>query len=255
VSVWAKALGVGVVWLWHVGRADAESAVSGQVVVAFSAGTSVQRGEAIVARAGGAIGRHLGAIRAAAARPRPGRTTAALRAVLRRSRAIRYVEPDLILRAGRSPDEPFYFRQYALAPAATGDIAAPQASDAVAGPQFAAHQGAKIANCSFGSSSKSSALQDANFSGYGSKSVDLAAPGEGICSTYPTSSYRSLDGTSMAAPFVSGAAAMLRAKDPGLTYAQLRSTLLASVDPLPSLQGRTVTGGRLDLARAIERTS
>jgi subtilisin family serine protease len=91
----------------------------------------------------------------------------------------------------------------------------------------------------------------ADFSNYDAEGVDLAAPGDSIFSTYPTSRYKALSGTSMAAPFVSAAAAMLRAKDPNMSVTQIRQRLLSSVDPLPALQGRTATGGRLDLRRAI----
>ena len=55
----------------------------------------------------------------------------------------------------------------------------------------------------------------------------------------------------MAAPMVSAAAAMLHADDSNLTYSQIRSTLKASVDPDPALQGKTVTGGRLDVNHAL----
>jgi subtilisin family serine protease len=91
----------------------------------------------------------------------------------------------------------------------------------------------------------------ASFSNFGAHSVDLAAPGESIFSTYPTSSYRPLSGTSMAAPFVAAAAAMLLGQNPGLTYSEIRGALKATVDPVPTLAGRTVTGGRLNLDRAL----
>jgi thermitase len=93
----------------------------------------------------------------------------------------------------------------------------------------------------------------ASFSNYGSNSVDLAAPGDQVYSTYPTSSYRYLSGTSMAAPFVAAAAAMLRKQDPDLSYSDLRSALKASVDPVAALAKKTVTGGRLNLAKALQR--
>ena len=82
----------------------------------------------------------------------------------------------------------------------------------------------------------------ASFSNYGSKSVDLAAPGDDIHSTYPKSAYKSLDGTSMAAPLVAAAAAMLRAADSDLSYKDLRSALKATVDPLPALAGQDGDG-------------
>jgi subtilisin family serine protease len=95
----------------------------------------------------------------------------------------------------------------------------------------------------------------ADFSNYGSKSVDLAAPGDGVYSTYLGSGYKALDGTSMAAPLVAGAAAMLRAADSGLSYKDLRAALKDAVDPLPALKGKTVTGGRLNLQRALAAAS
>jgi subtilisin family serine protease len=91
----------------------------------------------------------------------------------------------------------------------------------------------------------------ASFSNYDAKAVDLAAPGDSIFSTYPTSGYKVLSGTSMAAPFVTAAAAMLRAEDSHLSSTQIRQRLLATVDPVPALQGRTATGGRLDLHRVM----
>lgn len=63
--------------------------------------------------------------------------------------------------------------------------------------------------------------------------------------------YSYKQGTSMAAPHVSGTAALLLADDPDLTVNQLRNTLLASVDPLPGLACRVFTGGRLNAARAL----
>jgi thermitase len=174
-------------------------------------------------------------------------------------------------------------------------------SDAVAGIEYAISEHAKVLNCSFGSSSKSSALADAvgdakgkgvllvvaagndgdsidktpeypasytyaniltvaattdadklaSFSNFGSKSVDLAAPGDDIWSTYLGSGYKQLSGTSMAAPFVAGAAAMLRAKDSDLSYSDVKSALKKTVDKLPALSGKTVTGGRINLGRAL----
>ncbi|MCG3123868.1 MAG: hypothetical protein GIKADHBN_02296 [Phycisphaerales bacterium] len=90
------------------------------------------------------------------------------------------------------------------------------------------------------------------FSNYGAETVDLGAPGDLILSTYPTDSYAYLSGTSMAAPQVSGAVALMRSIKPTASAVEIRQTLLDSVDPLPDLQGKTVAGGRLNVARAIE---
>lgn len=62
----------------------------------------------------------------------------------------------------------------------------------------------------------------APFSNYGRKTVDVFAPGMGIYSTVPGSQYESLSGTSMAAPVVTGVAAVLKSYFPKLTYADLK---------------------------------
>ena len=88
---------------------------------------------------------------------------------------------------------------------------------------------------------------------YGANSVHLGAPGVSIYSTDYSSdaSYSSDNGTSFAVPCVSGALALLMAEFPGLTYRQIIDRLLGTVDPLPSLAGRCITGGRLNLAKAL----
>jgi thermitase len=174
-------------------------------------------------------------------------------------------------------------------------------SDAVDAIDYAVAEGAKVINCSFGTSSKSSALQDAvqhakakgallvvaagndgenlekhpaypasftegniltvaattstdalaSFSNYGSKSVDVAAPGDSILSTLDDGGYGRKSGTSMAAPLVAGAAAMLRQADSKATYSELKDALRKDVDKPPSLQGKVVYGGRLNVDKAI----
>jgi subtilisin family serine protease len=93
----------------------------------------------------------------------------------------------------------------------------------------------------------------ADYSNYGATTVDLAAPGSDIFSTgYGSdSSYSIGSGTSFAAPCVTGALALMRARFPELSYQQIIHRLLWTTDPLPSLAGRCVTGGRLNLDRAL----
>lgn len=61
--------------------------------------------------------------------------------------------------------------------------------------------------------------------------------------------------TSQATPHLSGVAGLLRTVHPDWTYAQIKAQILATVDPLPSLAGKCVTGGRLNAAAALSMTS
>lgn len=94
----------------------------------------------------------------------------------------------------------------------------------------------------------------ANFSNFGTTSVDVAAPGLNILSTInnSNSSYGNLSGTSMATPHVAGSAALLAAYNPQLSAASLKATLMNTVDPLPQWNGVVKTGGRINLARALQ---
>jgi len=85
------------------------------------------------------------------------------------------------------------------------------------------------------------------FSCYGLTSVDLGAPGSSILSTLPGNTYGTYDGTSMATPHVSGAVCLLWAAAPLMTHLEVKDAILSSVDPIPALQGITVTGGRLNV--------
>jgi subtilisin family serine protease len=91
----------------------------------------------------------------------------------------------------------------------------------------------------------------ASFSNYGPKTVHIAAPGAAILSTWPNQQYEEHSGTSMATPGVAGVAALVVAAEPGISMKELRERLLASVDPLPALKGKTLTGGRLNASRAV----
>lgn len=91
------------------------------------------------------------------------------------------------------------------------------------------------------------------FSCYGRNSVDIAAPGWQIWSTYNGSEtdYRFLHGTSMATPHVSGALALARAQFPDAGVEDLIAALYRSSDKLASLQGRVSSGGRLNLHQLL----
>jgi subtilisin family serine protease len=92
----------------------------------------------------------------------------------------------------------------------------------------------------------------ASYSNYGSNTVDIGAPGSGIVSTVPsrsgTSAYASYSGTSMATPHVTGGAALYAASNPGASAATIKQAILSSAVTTPSLSGKCVTGGRLNVS-------
>lgn len=389
-------------------RADA---VAGRVIVGFAAGVSRERQDALLDKVGARVVTRLGAIRAAAVAPRGDGRLSALREALERDGRVRYVEPDFYLHASKTPNDPDYAKQYALAASGDGSAGVPAAwdratscapvavldsgvqyghpdladnvwhnpdevkgngkdddkngyvddyygvdlvdgsgsasdenghgthvsgiiggrgnnatgiaglcwsvhivavkflnargkgstSDAIDGIRYAVRRGVKVINGSFGSSAKSEALEDAvdyakdkgvllvfaagndgddverdpiypasypdgnilavasitsrgelaDYSNFGATSVDLGAPGDAIWSTYPTSSYKKLSGTSMASPLVAATAALLRKRDTSLTYGQLRTAIRTTVEKTSALSGKTVTGGKLDVEAAL----
>lgn len=99
--------------------------------------------------------------------------------------------------------------------------------------------------------------------GTGVKSIDLGAPGNFIYSTITGNAYGVLSGTSMAAPHVTGAIALMYAAacpeffdaletDRSTMLLKLKNYMLAGVDVVPDLDGVTVSNGRLNVFRAIE---
>lgn len=90
------------------------------------------------------------------------------------------------------------------------------------------------------------------FSNYGATSVDIAAPGSDVFSTTPGNGYRSMSGTSMATPMTVGVAAEVLSHNPHLTYAQLKDVLIKSVTKINSFKDKLVSGGRIDLLKALE---
>jgi len=172
--------------------------------------------------------------------------------------------------------------------------------------QYAADQGARIVNCSFGGDAYSQAEYDAfaeletagiltvcaagnssrnidasgsqlypasygfnnilvvaasnqasalaSFSNYGLTSVDIMAPGVSIKSTVP-GAYEARDGTSMAAPYVSGVAGLILSKKPQMTYTAVKSTIMNKVDLVPSVAGKIVSGGKVNALAALCSTN
>lgn len=96
----------------------------------------------------------------------------------------------------------------------------------------------------------------ADYSNFGATSVDLFAPGSGIYTTRSlrgaspailTSDYIAVDGTSYAAPCVTGAAALYKSKYPSATYSQIRTAILNAVTTDATYTGKCVTGGYLNV--------
>lgn len=125
-------------------------------------------------------------------------------------------------------------------------------SDAVAAPAYpAAYTSPSILSVAASTSNDAKAT----FSNYGPVSVDIAAPGLAIQSTTSTSnsSYGAKSGTSMAAPHVAGAAALLAAYNPTLSAVSLKATLMNTVDPLTGWDGTPIKmNGRLNVFNALQ---
>lgn len=93
-----------------------------------------------------------------------------------------------------------------------------------------------------------------SFSNYGPTTIHLMAPGSNIYSTVPTDDYDTYDGTSMATPHVVGAAALLCEVFPTLTPTQIIAKILQNVDVIAGGNAYVISGGRLNLQKAIVDT-
>lgn len=93
----------------------------------------------------------------------------------------------------------------------------------------------------------------AGFSSYGRKTVDIGAPGKGIVSTVGYS-YSSMSGTSMAAPHVSGVAALIFSHVPGITMAEVRRRIIDRSKPLIPLRSKVVSNGIVSAFHALTDT-
>lgn len=100
------------------------------------------------------------------------------------------------------------------------------------------------------------------FSAYGATTIDLGAPGASIFTTTNTNNTGSTSGTSFATPLTAGVCglmysvpcsdiATLALSDPQMIADSMRAALLASVDPIPGLNGLCVTGGRLNSYQSV----
>lgn len=94
--------------------------------------------------------------------------------------------------------------------------------------------------------------QLASFSNYGANTVELGAPGVSIVSDSPGGGFRTLNGTSMATPHVSGTIGLLASIFPSDSPIQRKNRILNYVDPIPALSGKTITGGRLNIFKAVQ---
>ncbi|HYE05787.1 MAG TPA: S8 family serine peptidase [Planctomycetota bacterium] len=143
--------------------------------------------------------------------------------------------------------------QDAIAAAGEADVlfvaaAGNNGADADASPMYpAAYDNANIISVA----ATDHADARAYFSNYGLVSVDLGAPGVNVNSTMPNGAYGQLSGTSMACPHVAGACALVRSLSPTLSAAETRAVILGQIDPIASMSGVTVTGGRLNLLQSI----
>ena len=91
----------------------------------------------------------------------------------------------------------------------------------------------------------------ASFSNYGATTVDLAAPGDRVASTFWHSDYAYMSGTSMAAPYVAAAAAMLRKEHSSWSLGDISARLRKKGNALKSLKGKTASGKRLNISSAL----
>ena len=136
--------------------------------------------------------------------------------------------------------------------------------DADAAPAYWELENVVVVGASTSSDTRWVGVNDA--SNYGNSVVDLFAPGHNIVSCYPSSmcpstgcssashainGYHFFSGTSIAAPFVTGVAALISASHPDATPATIKDTIVYSVDPIAALSNMCISGGRLNAYNAL----
>lgn len=101
------------------------------------------------------------------------------------------------------------------------------------------------------------------FSNWGNRTVDMGAPGVKVYSTVPGNVYQDTifdkfgitvtwDGTSMATPHVAGAAALYLSANPSADWRQIKEALMSSTTPISALNGKAVTGGKLNVLKLMQ---
>ncbi|HXH75433.1 MAG TPA: S8 family serine peptidase [Bacteriovoracaceae bacterium] len=91
----------------------------------------------------------------------------------------------------------------------------------------------------------------APFSNYGTKMVEVAAPGMIIMSSIPGNDYMEVSGTSQAAPYVSNIAGRIKDANAGLTPLKIKKILMGTVDKKEFLKARVTSGGIVNAERAV----
>lgn len=103
-----------------------------------------------------------------------------------------------------------------------------------------------------------------SFSNWGRNTVDIGAPGVKVFSTVPDNQYQDTvidipgfitatwDGTSMATPHVSGAAALYLSKNPNADWREIKNAILGTSTPVSALSGKSVTGGKLNVRALMQ---
>lgn len=89
-------------------------------------------------------------------------------------------------------------------------------------------------------------------SNWGLKSVDVAAPGEGILSTIPGGKYGKMTGTSQATAFVSGLAALILSQSPDLSPVQVKDLIVKNATLVSGLRGKLSSGGKIDAFKSLK---